>query len=290
MLSPAMLEDERVKRWLGGAIPAWTLLDWISFVALRRPPSSSGSSIRLATDLSNEDSAQSAMVRNTLILLAAAAKPPGLKLTVTGNLSRQVVASMFATFDWPRYDKAQTLQLNKVINEPDFLPLFIVRNLAEVAKLVRKRNGHLVTTPAGRMILEGPGLPALQSLLFEAMFWKIDLAYFNRGNLGSWPQDHVGLVFWSLGVSASQWMEPARLARLSTIPVEGILRHPYDLARYAIEGAILRNLEAFGLFERRVEPIHGERFGTRTFYRKTAFFDRFLTFNVQLETEGVVRH
>lgn len=290
MLSPTMLEEERVKRWLGGAIPAWTLLDWTSFVALRRPPSSSGSSIRLATDLSNQDSAQSAIVRNTLNLLAAAAKPPGLKLTITGNLSRQVVASMFQTFDWPGYDKAQTLQLNKVINEPDFLPLFIVRNLAEVAKLVRKRNGHLVTTPAGRMILEGPGLPALQSLLFETMFWKIDLAYFSRGNLGSWPQDHVGLVFWSLGVSASQWMEPARLARLSTIPVEGILRHPYDLAQYAIEGAILRNLEAFGLFERRVEPIPGERFGTRTFYRKTAFFDRFLTFNVQLETEGVVRH
>ncbi len=85
-------------------------------------------------------------------------------------------------------------------------------------------------------------------------------------------------------------MEPTRLARLSTIPVVGILRHPCDLAQYAIEGAILRNLEAFGLFERREEPIPRERFGTRTFYRKTAFFDRFLTFNVRLETKGVVQH
>jgi hypothetical protein len=34
-----MLQNESVKRWLGGLEPAWTLLDDASFAALRAPPS-----------------------------------------------------------------------------------------------------------------------------------------------------------------------------------------------------------------------------------------------------------
>ncbi len=63
-------------------------------------------------------------------------------------------------------------------------------------------------------------------------------------------------------LSASQWMEPAQLVRLSTIPFEAVIRHAYDVAQYALEGAVLRPLEAFGVFERREDPVPGQRFGT----------------------------
>lgn len=69
-----------------------------------------------------------------------------------------------------------------------------------------------------------------------------------------------------------------------------MLARPYDIAYHALEGAILRPLEAFGLFECREDPIPGQRFGSKTFCRKGPFFHRFLTFTVRLETGGAIRH
>lgn len=282
--------SDEVRLWLGDIVPAWTLLNRGSFAELVRPPSAGRSAVRLSSDLSREDAARSVMLRNALIILEAAAESPGLKLTSTGNLSRQVVAAMFDRLDWPGLDRNVILQMHKVINEPDLTPLYFVRNLLEAAGLVRKRKDHLVPSPAGRKMLDEPTHIALQASLFETAFWRIDLGYFSRGFLGSWPQDHVGLVLWSLSVAANDWTEPERLIRLCTIPVDEILRRPYDIAQYALEGMILRPLVAFGLVEHREEPIPDQRFGTRDFYRKSPFFDRFLRFDVNLQTEGAVRH
>ena len=52
--------------------------------------------------------------------------------------------------EWPAYDQADAFRLHKVINEPDFLPLHIIRLLAEGAKLVRIWRGKLVATSFGR--------------------------------------------------------------------------------------------------------------------------------------------
>ena len=54
---------------------------------------------------------------------------------------------------WPGYDQTDAFRLRKVINEPDFLPLHIVRLLAEAAKLVRTQRGKLVATPFGKSVL-----------------------------------------------------------------------------------------------------------------------------------------
>src|SRR6185369_1741551 len=115
------------------------------------------------------------------ILLRAAAKGPGLKMTATGNLSRSVVAEMCARFEWPGYDKADAFRFHKVVNEPDFLPLFFVRDVAELANLVRPRKGHLKTTPVSRQMLDQPRMGALQAILFHLTFWHIDLGYLGRG-------------------------------------------------------------------------------------------------------------
>lgn len=161
MVSLGMLDDERFKRWLGGITPAWTLLDRDSFAALHLSPSAECSAIKLATNLTREEADSSIMARNALVVLEAAAKPPGLKLTTTWNLSRQVVAAMFDRLDWPRLERDVIRELHKVINETDFLALYFVRNLLEAGKLVKKHKGHLVITPAGRKVLDGSALPAL---------------------------------------------------------------------------------------------------------------------------------
>ena len=150
MVATDFLQDPKVRQWLEGVEPAWTLLTFDSLRALRREPSAGQSAIRIAADLSADEIAGSAVARNTLILLRQAIERGGLPLTATGNLSRAVVAEMRELIEWPGYDQADAFRLHKVINEPDFLPLHIVRMLAEAAKLVRTQRGKLVATPLGK--------------------------------------------------------------------------------------------------------------------------------------------
>src|ERR1700692_131529 len=127
------LLDAQVRQWLDGIEPAWKLLTFESLRALRQEPSAGRTAIRIANDLSAEEIAGSPFARNTLILLQQTIERGGLSLTATGNLSRAVVADMRKLIDWPDYDQAEAFQFNKVINEPDFLPLHVVRQLAHVA-------------------------------------------------------------------------------------------------------------------------------------------------------------
>ena len=150
VIAPDILQNPSFKRWLGGVEPVWMLLDQASIAALRRPPRPTVGAIRLATDFSPDEIARSAVARNALILLHMASAGLGLKMTATGNLSRNVVAEMCDLFTWPGFDKAEAFRLHKVINEPDFLPLFFVRHIVETAGLVRPHKGYLKITPTGR--------------------------------------------------------------------------------------------------------------------------------------------
>jgi hypothetical protein len=171
---------------------------------------------------------RSPAARNTFILLRQAIERGGLSLTATGNLSRVVVAVMRKLIEWPGYEQADAFRLHKVINEPDFLPLHIVRLLAEAAKLVRTQRGKLVVTPLGKSMLSEARQGSLQAILFHLAFWHMDLGYFGRGLLGSWPQADIGIVLWSLSVSAGDWQASEKLTRLCTIPELAILSGTWD--------------------------------------------------------------
>ena len=154
MVAADFLQDPQVRKWLDGVEPAWTLLTFDSLRALRQDPSAVQTRIRIANDLNADEIARSAVTRNTFILLRQAIERGGLPLTATGNLSRALVAEMRKLIEWPGYDQANAFRLHKIINEPDFLPLHMVRLLAEVARLMRILRGNLVATPLGRSMLE----------------------------------------------------------------------------------------------------------------------------------------
>ena len=286
MVAPGMLQNLSVRNWLGDIEPAWTLLDQASFDALQQPPHPILGPIRLTYDLPVEDIQRSAVARNTLILLRAAAEGPGLKMTATGNLSRGVVAEMCDLFTWPGFDKTEAFRLHKVINEPDFLPLFFVRHVAEAGKLVRRDKGHLKVTPAGRKLLKEPHQKALQAVLFHLALWRLDLGYLGRGLHHGWPQHDIGIVLWSLSIAANDWQPPERLTRMCTIPINGVLESTWDTGSHAMEATVLRPLRWFGLLDYRQDDIPERRFEKRHFYRKTSLFDRFLSFHVKLEAAG----
>lgn len=242
MVAEDFLQDAQVRQWLDGVEPAWTLLTFDSLQALRREPSASQTAIRIANDLSADEIAGSAVARNILILLRQAIERGGLPLTATGNLSRVVVAEMCKLIEWPHYDQADAFRFQKVINEPDFMPLHVVRLLAQAARLVRAQRGKLVATPFGKSMLSDSRRGSLPAILFHLAFWHMDLGYFGRGLLGSWPQADIGVVLWSLSVSAGDWQTSEKLTRLCTIPEPAILSGTWDRTPYAMEARILRPL------------------------------------------------
>ncbi len=58
----------------------------------------------------------------------------------------------------------------------------------------------------------------------------------------------------------------------------------------AMEARVLRPLWWVGLLEYREEKVPGQRFAASHFYRKTPLFDRFLSFEVNLEPTDGQRH
>jgi hypothetical protein len=290
MVTPLVLEDSAVKRWLGGIEPAWALLDWKGFEALSLQPGADGSAIRLAADLSLGEVEGSAVGRNALLLLRAASEGSGLGLTTTGNLSRRVVAEMIERMVWPDFDKTEAFRFDKVVNEPDFPHLHFLRHVAQAVGALRRYKGSLKPTPLGRRLMEDPDRRGLLAIFFHVALWGLDLQYLSRGILGGWPQRDIGVVLWSISVSAIEWQSRERLTRLCCIPSKAVVEWPWDAGTHVMDAMILRLLRDFGLLEHRSESIAGERFAENHFYRKTALFDRFLSFDVDIEVEGLSRH
>jgi hypothetical protein len=290
MVAEDFLQDPKIRAWLDDIEPAWTLLTFESLRALRHEPSAVQTAIRIANDLSVGEIAGSPVARNTMILLRQAIERGGLPLTATGNLSRAMVAEMCTLIEWPDYDQADAFRFNKVINGPDFLPLHVVRQLAQAATLVRAQRGKLVATPLGKSMVSDARQGSLLAILFHLAFWHMDLGYFGRGLLGSWPQADAGVVLWSLSVCADDWQSAKKLARLCTIPEPAMFSGTWDRTPCALEAKILRPLLWFGLLEHRSEKIPGSRFGEHHFYRKAELFERLLSFNVQLHLAEGARH
>jgi hypothetical protein len=289
MVALGFLQNPEVRRWLNGVEPAWTMLEFNSLNALRHEPSTSNRAIRLEPDLTSTQISGSAVTSNALILLRRAFEAGGLKLTATGNLSRAIVEEMFGIIQAPDYDKDELLRFQKVINEPDFLPLHFVRMLAQTAKLVRTHRGKLVATPLGRRILGLEQHGPLQALLFHVALWRMNLAYFDGYPIVSWPQGEVGIILWSLSASAHDWLPRETLTRLCASPVIGVLESQWDVGSSAMEARILRPLVWFGLLESRTEPRSPTEVVDRRLYRKAPLFDRFVQFDVQIEGSGI-RH
>ena len=167
------------------------MLEFNSLNALHHEPSASNRAIRFEPDLANAEIFGSAVTANALILLRRAAETGGLKLTATGNLSRAVVDEMCGSIECPNYDKDELFRYQKVVNEPDFLPLHFVRILAQAAKLLRTHRGSLVPTRLGKRMLALEHHGPLQAVLFHVAFWHLNLAYFDRYALDSWPLTRI---------------------------------------------------------------------------------------------------
>lgn len=269
---------------------AWEHLQPASIKALLEPPGEMPQALRLTPyNVPTEAALAVPLLIGARLLLERAVEQGGLVLTQAGFLKRADVWHVFDRTEWPGFDKATTLAMNKVINEQDAYGVFFTRIALQTAGLLRKRSGVLKATRLGKALLETEAAPELVSALFQAVFWKMNLHDFDRNPLPFWPQHHIGLVLWCLSVTAHEWSSAEHLAPLCTIMVTMEQPVAHDLPGFAMATRVLRPLTWLGLLESRRQKRESG-WGHNEDFRKTALFDQMLEFRVELIGEDDARH
>lgn len=279
--------DAIFERWLGGIRPAWALLPREVVEALLvADPLGEGGPVRVRADLPPAELAGSIILRHARLVLETLQHDGGAKLTAKGNLGRAFVAAMVEQFDWPEHGREEVYRFNKVVNEPDFLPLHFLHPLLREAGLARRFKGKLVIARQGRELLPPNMAGALQARLLTILFSRMNLGFLDGWPSDRFPRNQLGLVLFLLGQTASAWRSPRHLVRSCALP-DGVPLDPppetpgsrFDAAASIFELRVLRFLFWFGLLERRLDPASqpGDVLAERQ-YRKTPLFDRSLGF------------
>ncbi len=235
--------------------------------------------IDLNDDLELEELAGSPLLREARALLRRIGVGPGIKLTAAGRFNRAFAEEMLGSMDWPDLDVAAIRSVCKVINETDVGPLHNLRGLIEVAGLTRKHKGHLHLARGARRLMEPEAAGELFALLFRTLFTKFNLAYLDRTAIGDHLQRQAALTLCMIGREADDWMAPAELQRRVVAPDEEMLHASEHLRLHVFKSRMLHPLVWFGLLKRRAHPPDAEGMRDREI-RKTALFDRFLSFHL----------
>ena len=130
----------------------------------------------------------------------------------------------------------------------------------------------------------------LQAVLFHVAFWRLNLAYFDRYPLDSWPRSEVGVILWSLSASAHDWLPRETLTRLCATPVIGILESQWDFGfqrHCGPHSPTLGLVRAIGITKRR--EVGDPSWLNAVCTEKPLLFDRFVKFDVQVESPDI-RH
>ena len=271
-----------VSEWPGGLAPVWSLLDPQSVEALGSEPSPENAALSFASDLGDEVLAQSVMVCNALVLLEEIGGAETMWISSSsGCLMKKCVTRLRDLMSWPGLEATEESRKGKTYREQDVGELHLLRLLVERAGLIRPGGLWFELTPLGRVMREPGRRGMLQALLFRHAFWDMDLSRFvpvhPSGLPGWWPQGEIGVILWGLSAVAQGWQSLAALTALCTVPDEAIPETRLRPAAAMFAWRILWPLRWFGLLEyRRMEDSF------QVGWRKSALFDRFLSFDVRL--------
>ena len=158
-----------------------------------------------------------------------------------------------------------------------------------IGRAYRGAGGAVPVEPLGREMLEPGRRGALQTVLFRHLYWHANLSQFvetfPRGLPGRWPQDDIGVILWGLSNVVGEWQSADTLRTLTTVRDDSVAGLHWNAEGTMFAGRVLGPLRWFGLLEYHGPP---ERFEVG--WRKTALFDRFLSFDVQLSQERGTGH
>ncbi len=110
--------------------------------------------IRLMGDV--DVAALSPLLRGMAMTVSYAETQGGIGLTTSGAMNRKFVHWAAVHFDWPGYTSEDLYRMNKVLNEADMPPLWVVRDMVRHLKLLRRRKDVLLPTKRGQDFLARP--------------------------------------------------------------------------------------------------------------------------------------
>ena len=152
--------------------------------------------------------------------------------------------------------------------------------LLEQAGLIRPGGLWFECTAPGERLLAPARRGELQALLFRHAFWGLDLSrflplYFPRKLPGRWPQGQIGVILWGLSAVAEDWQGADTLTALCATTGDPSPVAPLHWASTMFVWRVLWPLRWFGLLE-----VRGPQETFDVAWRKSAVFDRFLSFDV----------
>ncbi|MEI3807896.1 hypothetical protein V6R85_25630 [Agrobacterium sp. CCNWLW32] len=210
---------------------------------------------------------------NTMKLLRYAEQTGGIQITKLGNFYRKCVEWAAGEFQWPGYEPAELYAVNRVLNEPDFPPLFLIHEILLNTHLIRHYKGQAKLTRAGNAMIGRYG--DLQVTLTEYML---------RSPIGDDPQANA--LFWNLehflpvvGNRLGEWVTVADFSELiipiDLFPSRGSTSNHFEACLF-VAHEIVRPMSWLGLIDDgHLKQKPHVRLEERLI-RKTALFDRFV--------------
>jgi len=235
--------------------------------------------IRLNRSLSLSDLSGCLVLNHARLVMEHMAADKGVKLTTAGNFNRNFVEQMVRDFRWPGFEPDVVWKYNKVLNEPDYVPLYLLHALIDLAGLGRKHKGTFRLSRLGRSLLPPEVAGELNTVLFDVTCNRYNLAYLDRRSIKESFQPQIGLTLFLMSRVAETPRSPEELLAITTLPIDppqsDFPFHPEAIFR----ARVLRYLEWFGLLEK-VRMAANDQVREQHLYRKTPLFDRFLSFEV----------
>ena len=108
--------------------------------------------IRLNESLSLSDLSGSLVLNHARLVMGHMAAKTGVKLTTTGNFNRKFVEQMVRDFRWSGFEPEVVWRFNRVLNEPDYVPVNFLHALIHLAGLGRKHKGMFRLSRLGRSL------------------------------------------------------------------------------------------------------------------------------------------
>ena len=243
------------------------------------------SPLKLAEDLSFDESGEPLFLYDARIMLNALIEEDGVKATAKGNLNLKFVKRMVDSLRWPTEYDGIFWRLLKRPTEQELPFLQVLHIVSTEAGLMRKYKGKFVITKLGRKMIEPARAGQLYHHLFVTFFQDFNLAFLDRCSMAPEVQDHIIYSFYAVSIRANKHVAMRDLAPRIFLPALGF-DEPDDKDDF-YEGLILafsriiKPLANFGLLGTDESPrIPWEEVRIQ----KTPLFDRFIQFSFDEST------
>ncbi len=224
--------------------------------------------------LKKADLQTSPMCRNGMSVLDHIDDTGGIPLTkAMGNFHRKFVEQAAEDFEWPGYKPEDLYAVNKVLNEPDFQPLFVMHEVLLRTRLIRHYKGKAVLTKAGKAIRGQYG--ELQAICMDYLMAS-PFGADEETNLLFWDIEHfLGVIDNRLG----DWVKVEELAQW-LVPVD-LFKAPHwstpdNEAALFVALHVVRPLAWLGLVDDGAEMNSRAGLFRERLIKKTPLFDSFV--------------